>query len=109
MIDAKGRTHINVLKLRGHYARWVWLALKNRCIVAVSGQIPGPATYPKDILPNIWPLGTYFDRTAKYVINHFTELTLYLDHPALEYTNNGRERALRIEKCMLSGSKFRKT
>lgn len=44
-----------------------------------------------------------------YVINHFPELTLYLKHPELEYTNNGSERAVRIEKCMLSSSKFRKT
>lgn len=42
-------------------------------------------------------------------VNHFDALTLYLKYPELEYTNNGRERALRIEKCMLSSSKFRKT
>ncbi len=109
MIDAKGRTHANVLKLRTRYARWVWSAIKNRCIAAVTGQPPGPATYPKDIMPNVWPPGTELYKAAKYIINHFTELTLYLDHPALKYTNNGSERALRIEKCMLSGSKFRKT
>ncbi len=29
--------------------------------------------------------------------------------PELENTNDGRERALRIEKCILNGFKFRKT
>jgi hypothetical protein len=108
-IDAIGRTRANVLKLRSRYARWIWIAMKNRCVAAVTGDVPSPGTYPKGITPNIWPPGTDLYAAAQYVINHFGELTLYLDHPVLEYTNNGRERALRIEKCMLSGSKFRKT
>ena len=108
-IDAIGRTRANVLKLRSRYARWIWVAMKNRCVAAITGDVPSPGTYPKGITPNIWPPGTDLNTAAQYVINHFKELTLYLDHPTLEYTNNGRERALRIEKCMLSSSKFRKT
>lgn len=108
-IDALGRTRENVLKLRGRYGRLVWQALRNRCIAATTGHIPGPATYPRGITPNIWPPNTELNRAAMYVINHLEELTLYLKHPELEYTNNARERALRIEKCMLSSSKFRKT
>jgi hypothetical protein len=108
-IDAIGRTRANVLKLRTRYARWIWVAMKNRCVAAVTGDVPSPGTYPKGITPNIWPPDSDLNKAAKYVINHFEELTLYLEHPALEYTNNGRERALRIEKCMLSASKFRKT
>jgi hypothetical protein len=46
---------------------------------------------------------------AAYIVNHFEELTLYLRNPRLEMSNNARERALRIEKCMLSSSQFRKT
>ena len=109
IIDARGRTHERVLELRGRYARWIWLALRNRCIAATTGVVPSPGTYPSGIIPNRWPPGSELHKAAAYVINHFESLTLYLDHPALEYTNNGRERALRIEKCMLSSSKFRKS
>jgi len=108
-IDERGRTRANVLKLRGRYGRMIWLALKNRCQIAVTGEPQGPATYPKGIAPNIWPPGSELHRAAMYVINHFEELTLYLKHPELEPTNNGSERGLRIEKCMLDASKFRKT
>ncbi len=108
-IDNRGRTKATVLKLRGRYARWVWQALHNRCAAVTTGKIPGRATYRKDCGPDIWPPGTDLHRAAMYVINHFEELTRYLDNPYLHYTNNGSERALRIEKCMLSGSKFRKT
>ena len=109
MIDAQGRTRKTVLKMRTRYARWVWHAMHHRCVAATTGQAPSPGAYPKGISPDIWPPGTELNRAAMYVINHFPELTLYLDHPELEYTNNGSERALRIEKCMLSSSKFRKT
>ena len=109
MIDSRGRTRENVLKLRGRYGRWIWGAMRNRCIAATTGIIPSPGTYPRGITPDVWPPNTEMNKAANYIINHFTELTLYLDHPALEYTNNGRESALRIEKCMLSSSKFRKT
>jgi hypothetical protein len=104
-----GRTREAILKLRGRYAKWVWQALRNRCIAVTTGQIPGRATYRKDCTPDIWPPGHELHRAAMYVINHFEELTRYLYNPYLQYTNNGIERALRIEKCMLSGSKFRKT
>lgn len=109
LIDARGRTRENVLKLRGRYGRWIWGAMRNRCIAATTGHVPSPGTYPRGITPNIWPPNTELNKAGMYVINHFEELTLYLAHPELEYTNNGRERALRIEKCMLSSSKFRKT
>lgn len=108
-IDAMGRTRANVLKLRGRYGGLIWCALRNRCIAVTTGQIPGRATYRRGSSPDIWPPGTELNRAAMYVINHFEALTLYLKHPELEYTNNGSERALRIEKCMIDSSKFRKT
>jgi hypothetical protein len=108
-IDRLGRTRERVLKLRGKYGRWIWQAMRNRCHAAVTGYVPGPATYPKGITPDIWPPGSELYRASQYVIKHFEELTLYLRHPELEFTNNGSERAVRIEKCMLSSSKFRKT
>lgn len=108
-INATGRTRHNILRLRSRYGRWIWVAMKNRCIAAVTGKIPGIATFPKDIKPDFWPPNTDLNEACNYVINHFDALTLYLTHPELEYTNNAQERALRIEKLMLSGSKFRKT
>ena len=109
LIDERGRTRENVLRMRGRYGRMMWKAMRNRCITATTGTIPGPATYPQGINPDVWPPGTELNIAANYVINHFEELTLYLDHPELAYTNNAQERALRIEKCMLASSKFRKT
>jgi hypothetical protein len=109
LIDSRGRTRETVLKLRGRYGRWVWQAMKNRCIAATTGEVPSPGTYPRGIRPDVWPPGSELYKAASYVIRHFESLTLYLDHPVLEYTNNAQERGLRIEKCMLSSSKFRKT
>ena len=109
IIDAHGRTRENVLKYRQRYARLLWLAIKNRCVAAVTGKSPSAGTLPQGVPPLQWPPNTDLYKAANYVINNFKELTVYLDRPELEYTNNGRERALRIEKCMLNGSKFRKT
>jgi hypothetical protein len=108
-IDRLGRTRENVLKIRGRYGQLIWQALRNRCMAAMTGEVSGPATYPRGITPDIWPPNTDLHRAANYVVKHFEELTLYLKHPELEYTNNGSERGVRIEKCMLSSSKFRKT
>ena len=108
-IDSRGRTKATVMKLRGRYAKWVWQALKNRCIAATTGEIPGRATYRKNCGPQIWPPSTELHTACRYVIKHFDELTRYLENPYLHYTNNESERALRVEKCMLSSSKFRKT
>ena len=109
LIDERGRTRENVLRMRGRYGLMMWKAMRNRCIAATTGTIAGPATYPRGITPDVWPPNTELNKAANYVINHFEELTLYLDHPELAYTNNAQERALRVEKCMLSSSKFRKT
>ena len=109
-IDAKGRTTKNVLYYRGRYGKMIWTALRNACEAATEGSFPGTykpfeGAYEFDC----WPPGTDLHRAAMYVINHFDELTLYLSNPFLKYTNNGSERALRIEKCFLSSSKFTKT
>lgn len=108
-IDALGRTRERVLKYRGRYGRMIWEAMRNRCVLSTTGQLIGPATYTKGLMPPIWPPSTELHRAGQYVINHFGELTLYLQYPELDYTNNASERALRVEKCMLASSKFRKT
>lgn len=108
-IDLCGRTTETVLKYRGRYGRMVWLALYNRCQSSLKGKVMSRIPPKFGIQPNLWPPDTDLNRACNYLVNHFEELTLYLDDPKLHYTNNGSERALRIEKCMLSGSKFRKT
>jgi hypothetical protein len=109
MINDQGRTRETILKMRSRYSKWVWTAIYNRCFAATTGEILGRATYRLDETPDIWPPNTELNKACNYVVKHFQELTEYLSNPHLHYTNNGIERALRIEKCMLSGSKFRKT
>ena len=109
LINSKGRTEATVLRYRQRYAKKVWEIIRRRCIAATTGQSPGQWTYRKGTQARMWPPETELYKAARYIIKHFNELTLYCDNPRLEYTNNGVERALRIEKCMLSSSKFRKT
>jgi Transposase IS66 family len=108
-IDAKGRTRANVLKYRGRFARGLWLAMKNRCQAAITGEVPSFATYPQGITPDIWPPDTELYAACRYVIKNFDELTLYLTVPELPWTNNGTERGLRAEKSLLDTAKFSKT
>lgn len=110
IIDAQGRTIKNVLKYRQRYGRKIWFAMKNRCVAAKIGKFISASTFKNG--PGViiqWPPSTELYRASNYIINNFKELTLYLDHPQLNYTNNGLERALRIEKCLLNSSKFTKT
>ena len=107
-IDFEGRTVERILRIRGKYGRMIWEALRNRCLAAMSGARPTRTTDSRcSIQP--WPPDSPLYEAAAYIVNHFEELTRYLSNPRLEPSNNGRERALRIEKCMLSSSKFRKT
>lgn len=108
-IDKMGRTRDHVLKYRGRYGKMIWIAIKNRCEATFTGRFICKFPMKEKSGPNIWPPGTELCKACKYIINNFEELTLYLKIPELKYTNNGSERAVRIEKCMLSSSKFRKT
>jgi hypothetical protein len=88
-----GRTHERTLKLRGKYSRWIWLALKNRCLAAVTGERPTTATKPYSSPPLItWPKKTKLRSAAEYVIENFAELTQYISDPRLEFTNNLHEK-----------------
>lgn len=109
IIDAHGRTTKNVLKFRSRYGRKIWMALKNRCTAAVTGQAPSVGTLRSGFPALQWPPATDLYKAANYVIKNFKELTVYLEKPELAFTNNSQERALRIEKCALNSSKFSKT
>jgi hypothetical protein len=107
-IDFEGRTVKRILRIRGRYGRMIWEAMRNRCLAAMNGTRPTRTTDPRCPIQT-WPPDTPLYGAAQYLVNHYDELTRYLDNPFLEPSNNGRERGLRIEKCMLSSSKFRKT
>jgi Transposase IS66 family len=108
-IDNAGRTRVNVLKYRSRYGKMLWIAIRKRCEATFTGKFLSQFPMKDNCGPNIWPPGTDLHKSCKYIVNNFEALTLYLKIPELKYTNNGSERALRIEKCMLNGSKFRKT
>ncbi len=109
LIDAHGRTKENVLKLRGKFGRWAWLAMKNRCEASMTGKMPNGRPFARGVAPNIWPPGSDLYKACNYLVKNFESLTLYLENPALNFTNNAIERALRVEKCMINSSKFRGT
>jgi hypothetical protein len=111
IIDARGRTQKNVLHYRKHYGKKIWKSLLNRCLIAIGTEAPNARfTLAKNSIdPDIWPPTSDLNVACSYVVNHYKELTAYLENPFLKYTNNGSERALRIEKCFLSSSKFTKT
>lgn len=108
-IDFFGRTETRVLYYRRRFGMAIWRTIEARCEGAITGEKRGQYIYEKEESPEIWPKGTELNRACQYIIKHFNELTLYLEHPQLKYTNNISERALRIEKSMLDSSKFRKT
>jgi hypothetical protein len=55
-----------------------------------------------------WSKATNLGAGARYIINHFDELTAYLDDPTLEADNTARERMLRTEKLIEGAAMFRK-
>jgi hypothetical protein len=103
LIDVRGRTPEVTLRLRQRYGRKIWELIKVRAQAALTGgEISGGRAIR-------WPPKTALHLAANYIIDHYPELTRYLDDPRLEFTNNARERGLRAEVYMLLASKFRKT
>ncbi|MBP7992859.1 MAG: transposase, partial [Candidatus Magasanikbacteria bacterium] len=109
LIDNKGRNRENILKYRGRYGKMIWQALKNRCEASISGRSVGRFGVRNNDKLLQWAPGMKLHQACNYVIKNYEALTRYLENPYLLYTNNTCERALRIEKCMLDSSKFRKT
>ena len=56
-----------------------------------------------------WSKETPLGSACRYVETYFKELTLYLDEPYLDPTNNLQERLLRAEKKIQDNAYFRKT
>jgi hypothetical protein len=92
-LDVFGRNPKNVLAVRQNESREMW------------DGILGYA----NTMAERWSKATNLGAAARYVINHFKELTAYLDDPRLEPSNSLRERMLRTEKLIEGSSMFRKT
>jgi hypothetical protein len=92
-LDAHGRNKQNVLAVRQSESRRLW------------GQILELAKK----MTNKWSKETKLGVAARYIVNHFAELTAYLDDPRCEPSNNMRERMLRTEKLIQGSSMFRQT
>jgi Transposase IS66 family len=110
-IDQLGRTTENTLRLRQKYGRWLWQAIRNRAIAAMTGIPATPSCLPRihGLKPFKWAPDSHLYKACAYIVNNYDSLTAYLDDARLESTNNRRERGLRSEKAMLVTSKFRKT
>jgi transposase len=92
-LDEFGRNPQNVLAVRGAESRELW-----NDILQLAKK-----------MANWWSKATNLGAAARYIINHFEELTAYLDDPRLEPSNTLRERMLRTEKLIEGSSMFRKT
>jgi len=92
-LDEFGRNRDNVLAVRGTESRELW-----NDILELAKK-----------MANWWSKATSLGAAARYIINHFEELTAYLDDPRLEPSNTLRERMLRTEKLIEGSSMFRKT
>lgn len=110
-IDRLGRTTENTVRLRQKYGRWLWQAIRNRAIAAMTGESPTASCLPRihGLKPFKWAPDSHLYKACAYIVNNYDSLTAYLDDARLESTNNRRERGLRSEKAMLVTSKFRKT
>ncbi len=90
-LDTFGRNRDNVLAVRGTESRELWNNIREL----------------SQMFANKWPKTSKLGNGARYIINHFDELTAYLDDPRIEMTNNLRERMLRTEKLIEKSSMFR--
>jgi hypothetical protein len=92
-LDVFGRNPKNVLAVRQNESRELWEQIRE---------------FANDMAER-WSKATNLGAGARYVINHFEQLTAYLDDPRLEPSNTPRERMLRTEKLIEGSSMFRKS
>jgi hypothetical protein len=92
-LNVFGRNENNVLAVRRNDSRELW-----NHILKLAKK-----------MAEWWSKATSLGAGARYVINHFDELTAYLDDPTLEPDNTHRERMLRTEKLIEGAAMFRKS
>ena len=79
------------LYYRAKYSQKAWEILLNRAKTAMANE----------------PQSSNLYKSAKYIVNGYDKLTLYLKHPSMPADNNLVERLLRDEKLIQNNSKFR--
>lgn len=92
-LDRYGRNYENVSAVRGNESRDMW-----NSILELAND-----------MAEKWSKETKLGAAARYIIKNFDKLTVYINDPRIEYTNNLRERMLRTEKLIESASMFRTT
>lgn len=92
-LDVHGRNRDNVLAVRQADSRRLWEDIRELAT----------------LMKQRWSKGTKLGTAARYILNHYEELTAYLDDPRLEPNNNHAERLLRTEKLIENSSMFRRT
>jgi hypothetical protein len=92
-LNVFGRNSDNVLAVRGIESRELWNKIRELA----------------QKMANRWSKATALGAGARYIINHYQQLTAYLDEPHLEPSNTMRERMLRTEKLIEKSSMFRKS
>jgi hypothetical protein len=90
-LDLYGRNKENVSAVRGHNDRALWEEIKGLA----------------EQMTQKWSKETKLGHGARYIINHYDELTAYLEEPRLGPNNNFSERMLRMEKLIEKSSMFR--
>lgn len=104
LIDSKGGSPEITLKFRKKYSEKIWEIIKRKCesVLNTKKIIPALGHF-------VWPKNSHFGQACFYIVKNYSQLTTYLKHPELEWTNNFSERILRGEKLLLNSSKFRRS
>lgn len=92
-LDTHGRNHERVLAVRGVDSRRMWEDIKDFA----------------EIMKEKWSPKTKLGEAANYILKNYDKLTMYLNDPRLELSNNFSERMLRMEKIIQSSALFRKS
>ena len=103
-IDERGRTLRRTLFYRQKYGKMIW-----EKIIKLSKSVLNARSLSECSDHYLWPPSSKFGIACKYVVKHFSELTVYLANPRIPPTNNKMERLLRPEKLFLNNSKFNGT
>lgn len=103
-IDQRGRTKKRVLYYRNRYGRKIWKKILN---LATSVKVARKFSQCEGHL--LWPPRSKMGTACNYIVNHYEELTAYLDYPTVNPDNNKVERLLRPEKLFLANSKYKGT
>lgn len=99
-LNELGRTRELIIRYRQRYIRKVWAAILKRCQAMLHGET---------IYGHYWPKTSDLYGACQHIVDHYKELTLFLEDPRLPSNNNLSGRVLRWDKIMEDSSKLRAT